>query len=53
MTNKTKNGLFAAIVLSVALIASAAIKYDRITHVHHRAIFNKVPNAAPPSGVPL
>ena len=45
MFSKTKVALSAAIVLSTAFPASAAIKHHRVTHVHP-GIYNMVPDTS-------
>jgi hypothetical protein len=55
MFTKTKISLSAAIVLGTAFTASAATT-PRVSHVHHRAIYNVIPDAnsdrCPASGGP-
>jgi len=48
---KTKVAVFVAIVLSIALPASAATKHHRVTHAY-RAIYNTVVPAGVGGGCP-
>jgi hypothetical protein len=47
MFSKTEIALSAAIVLSTALTASGATKHHDVTHVHHRVLYNIVPDYNP------
>jgi hypothetical protein len=44
MFRKIEIALSAAIVLGTALTASASTKDHAVSHVHHRAIYNTVPD---------